>query len=94
MIGSLISVIEVQLHMTEAFFPRSQLVQSVINLSTHFESVDTSTYIYIGMEKKLAAREPARARSGSARLGAAREPGTRRAGSRAEPPMDHLSIVM
>jgi len=35
----------------------------------------------LGLEKKLAAREPARARSGSARLGAAREPGT----SRAEP---------
>lgn len=45
----------------------------------------------IGLENKLEAREPARARSGSARLGAAREPRTSRffelvfATSRAEP---------
>ena len=36
-------------------------------------------YIQLGLEKKLAACEPARARSGSARLGAPREPGTIRA---------------
>jgi hypothetical protein len=35
----------------------------------------------VGLENKLEAREPARARSGSARLGAAREPRA----SRAEP---------
>jgi hypothetical protein len=36
---------------------------------------------WLGLENKLEAREPARARSGSARLGAAREPRA----SRAEP---------
>jgi len=62
----------------------------------------------LGLEKKLAAREPARARSGSRAwnepsrasfLGSLKyraEPARSgsRGGSRAEPPMDHLSIVM
>jgi hypothetical protein len=33
-----------------------------------------TTWFKLGLEKKLEAREPARARSGSARLGEAREP--------------------
>jgi hypothetical protein len=39
----------------------------------------SSGYLCVGLEKKLEAREPARARSGSARLGEAREPKRARA---------------
>jgi hypothetical protein len=50
----------------------------LLEINTHFP---VPLNICLGMENKLEAHEPARARSGSARLGAARAPRA----SRAEP---------